>query len=130
MSGGNGSGADIFARTYRLPDGSVRPDYLVVEERSGTLVVPLTEANEVLLVRQYRPPVRDTLWELAAGALEPGDQEPQQRAAAELDQDTGYTAAVWHSLGTFHAAPTAQARRTTVSRARRAPYRRARSGSG
>jgi 8-oxo-dGTP pyrophosphatase MutT (NUDIX family) len=62
-------------------------------------------AAQQLLVRQYRAPVQDTLWELPAGALEPGDQEPQQRAAAELEQETGYTASVWHSLGTFHAAP-------------------------
>jgi 8-oxo-dGTP pyrophosphatase MutT (NUDIX family) len=97
--------ADIFARTYRLPEGTLRPDYLVVAERSGTLVVAVTEADEVLLVRQYRPPVESYLWELPAGALERGEADPQAGARTELEQETGYTAAAWHSLGTFHAAP-------------------------
>ena len=97
--------ADLFARTYRLPDGSLRPDYFVVDERGGTLVVAVTDADQVLLVRQYRAPVDMVLWELPAGALEPGDSNPRERARAELREETGYTAAEWHDLGTFHLAP-------------------------
>src|SRR5215207_1916677 len=97
--------ADLFARTYQLPDGSLRPDYFVVDERSGTLVFAVTDADQVLLVGQYRAPVNTFLWELPAGALEPDDTDPHERARAELLQETGYTASEWHDLGTFHAAP-------------------------
>jgi ADP-ribose pyrophosphatase len=97
--------ADVFATTYQLPDGSVRPNYLVVHERSGALVVAITDTNHLLLVGQYRAPVGKFLWELPAGALEGGDADPLERARAELLQETGFTATEWHDLGTFHAAP-------------------------
>ena len=97
--------ATVHANTYRLPDGSTRADYLVVDERSGTLVVAVTEGGEVLLVGQHRAPVGAFLWELPAGALEPGETDPEERARAELREETGYEAATWVSLGTFHAAP-------------------------
>ena len=97
--------ATVYADTYRLPDGSERPDYFVVDERSGTLVVAVTKRDEVLLVGQYRPAVEAFLWELPAGALEPGEADPQARAQAELREETGFVAAEWLALGTFHAAP-------------------------
>lgn len=97
--------ATLYANTYHLPDGSERADYFVVEERSGTLVVAVTEQDEVLLVGQYRAAVGAFLWELPAGALEPGESDPEDRARAELREETGYVAAEWHALGTFHAAP-------------------------
>jgi ADP-ribose pyrophosphatase len=97
--------ADVFATTYQLPDGSLRPNYLVVHERSGTLVVAITDTNHLLLVGQYRAPVNTFLWELPAGALEGGDANPLERASAELLEETGFTATEWHDLGTFHAAP-------------------------
>jgi len=102
---GHSPRADLFARTYRLPDGSLRPDYFVVDERSGTLVVAVTDRDEVVLVGQYRPAVEAFLWELPPGGLEPGENDPQERARAELLEETGYQATTWHALGAFHAVP-------------------------
>jgi 8-oxo-dGTP pyrophosphatase MutT (NUDIX family) len=97
--------ADVLVRTYRLPEGLIRDDYVVVDERSGVLVVAVNEAGEVLLVQQYRAPIGRQLWELPAGALEPEDEHPEARARKELEEETGHTADVWHSLGAFNAAP-------------------------
>jgi 8-oxo-dGTP pyrophosphatase MutT (NUDIX family) len=97
--------ADVSATTYQLPDGSIRSDYLVVKERSGTLVVAITDAEHLLLVGQYRAPVDTFLWELPAGAIEDSDADPLERARAELLEETGYTASEWHDLGVIHAAP-------------------------
>jgi len=97
--------ADVFARTYKLPDGTLRPDYIVVEERSGVLVMAVTTEGEVLLIRQYRAPVASILWELPAGAMEPGESDAEERARAELREETGHAAERWYALGAIHAAP-------------------------
>jgi len=68
-------------------------------------VIALNEAQEILLIRQYRRPVAAYLWELPAGLLDvPG--EPQVEAAKrELAEETGYAAASIEHLITFHPSP-------------------------
>ena len=102
---GSSPRATLYANTYRLPDGSTRPDYFVVEERGGTLVVAVTDQEELVLVGQYRAPVEAFAWELPAGALEPDESDPSVRARTELRQETGYEAREWHDAGVLFAAP-------------------------
>ena len=102
---GSSPRATLYANTYRLPDGSTRPDYFVVEERGGTLVVAVTDQEELVLVGQYRAPVEAFAWELPAGALEPDESDPGLRARTELRQETGYEAREWHDAGVVLAAP-------------------------
>ena len=73
---GSSPRATLYANTYRLRDGSTRPDYFVVEERGGTLVVAVTDQEVLVLVGQYRAPVEAFAWELPAGALEPDEPDP------------------------------------------------------
>ena len=102
---GSSPRATLYANTYRLPDGSTRSDYFVVDERGGALVVALTDADELVLVGQYRAPVGTFTWELPAGALEAGESDPGERARAELLEETGYAAREWHDAGHLLAAP-------------------------
>ena len=102
---GSSPRATLYANTYRLPDGSTRPDYFVVEERGGTLVVAVTDQQELVLVGQYRAPVETFAWELPAGALEPDESDPSLRARTELREETGYEAREWHDAGVLFAAP-------------------------
>lgn len=97
--------ATLYANTYRLPDGSTRPEYFVVDERGGTLVVAITDQEELLLVGQYRAPVEAFAWELPAGALEADESDPGSRARTELREETGYEAREWHDAGAVFAAP-------------------------
>ncbi len=56
------------------------------------------------MLRNYRFVIGETLWEVPAGTLEPG--EPIEHAAArELIEETGYVANRWRSLGYFYASP-------------------------
>jgi len=66
----------------------------VVHHPGGVVIVPLLDRNEtpeVLLVRQFRYPVRKEVWEFPAGTLEP-DEAPGQCARRELIEETGYQA--------------------------------------
>ena len=102
---GSSPRATLYANTYRLPDGSTRRDYFVVEERGGALVVAVTDREELVLVGQYRAPVEAFAWELPAGALEADESDPSVRARTELRQETDYEAREWHDAGVIVAAP-------------------------
>ncbi len=67
-------------------------------------MVPLTAANEVLLVRQYRHATGSWLLEVPAGKLDPGEA-PEQCAARELEEEAGYRAGELEPLGWIWTTP-------------------------
>lgn len=62
----------------------------VVEHPGGVCIVPVL-GDSVVLIRQYRIAVAQTILELPAGKLE-GDEEPSHRGHCELEEETGYRA--------------------------------------
>lgn len=54
-------------------------------------VVPFTEEGEVILIRQFRPPVNGYVIELPAGLCDPGETH-EDAARRELIEETGYSA--------------------------------------
>jgi ADP-ribose pyrophosphatase len=74
----------------RLPDGR-EVEREVVEHPGAAAVVPLTERDEVLMVRQYRYAVGQILLELPAGTLEPGEDP-----LATLFYSPGFLTEVMH----------------------------------
>jgi ADP-ribose pyrophosphatase len=87
----------------RLPDGTTATrEY--VRHSGAVAIVPVLDDGRLVLVRQYRYPLRSVLLEFPAGKLEPG--EPQLTCAIrELQEETGYTAAEWAYGGEIHNAP-------------------------
>ena len=63
----------------------------IVRHPGGSVVVPLCNGGDVILVRQYRYPHNKFILELPAGKLEPGE-DPLFAAQRELQEETGYTA--------------------------------------
>jgi len=89
----------ISVRTdsVRMVDGKVaQRDYVVHPGAVG--VVALDEADRVLLVRQYRHPVRWRLWELPAGLLDHPGENPLEAAKRELYEEAHQQAADWRVL--------------------------------
>ena len=62
-------------------------------------------AAEILLVRQYRHPVRADLWEVPAGLLDVAGEAPAVAAGRELAEETDYEAGTWHTLVDYYASP-------------------------
>lgn len=87
----------------RLPDGR-EVDREVVEHPGAAAVVPLTDREEVLMVRQYRYAVGQTLLELPAGTLEPSEA-PLACAVRELAEEIGVTAGRWDPLAVLFYSP-------------------------
>ena len=70
----------------------------VVEHPGSVAVVALDEHNRVVLVHQYRHPVRRGLAELPAGILDADGETARAAAARELAEEAGLAAASWHVL--------------------------------
>jgi ADP-ribose pyrophosphatase len=94
---------EVWLDTTVLPDGTaVRRDMIV--HPGAVVILPIVDADHVCLLKNHRFIVNETLWELPAGTLEPG--EPPARAAErELAEETGYTAGRWRKLLEAYASP-------------------------
>ncbi|MFT4193879.1 NUDIX domain-containing protein [Ottowia sp.] len=93
-----------FRDEVRLPDGgTARREYIV--HPGAVMVVPLLQtadgAPRLVLERQYRYPVRQTLIEFPAGKIDPGE-DTLACARRELLEETGYTACEWARAGVLH----------------------------
>ena len=88
----------------RLPDGSVKDPYYVLERPDAAIIFPITPEGEVVLVRQYRPPLDRLELGLPAGLVEDGE-EPEAAARRELSEETGFGGGEWEPLGSLASSP-------------------------
>ena len=75
-----------------------------VVEHSGGVVILALKDNKILTVKQYRYPIGTTSIELPAGKLEKGEN-PDFAAKRELEEETGFIAKNWISLGYIYTSP-------------------------
>lgn len=70
----------------------------------GAVVVPVKDDGKIILVKQFRYPLKTTLIELPAGKLDKGE-DPLVCATRELEEETGYKAKEIKKLGQIYTAP-------------------------
>jgi len=75
-----------------------------INHPGGAAVVPLLPDESVILIKQYRHCIGDTIWEIPAGRLEPGEN-PFDCAKRELEEEVGYKAAQVKKLTEIYSAP-------------------------
>ena len=102
------SSQEIFAgRVIRVTLDTVRLENdktstrEVVHHHGGACVLPLDDAGNVTLVRQFRYALGEELWELPAGKLEKGE-DPFEAAKRELGEECGLTADRYTDLGVIY----------------------------
>lgn len=90
----------------------------VVEMPGAVAVAVLNERNELLMLNQYRHPVRMNLWEVPAGLLDIDGEDPLHAAQRELAEEADLRAASWHSLTDYFSSPgaTSEAGRVYLAR--------------
>jgi 8-oxo-dGTP pyrophosphatase MutT (NUDIX family) len=93
-------------RFSRLPGGDPATFYRITAP-DWINVVPLTESDEVVFVRQYRFGTESFTLEIPGGMCDPGE-EPLTAAVRELREETGYTAGEMTPLGFVHPNPALQ----------------------
>jgi ADP-ribose pyrophosphatase len=76
----------------------------IIRHSGSAVMLAFDERKRILLVKQFRLPAEQYLWELPAGRLDPGESS-LDAARRELREETGYTAAIWKKLVTFWPSP-------------------------
>jgi ADP-ribose pyrophosphatase len=76
--------------TARLPDGSTGIREWI-RHPGASAVLPLFENGDVLLLKQFRYPVKQVFFEVPAGKLDPGET-PESTAVRELEEEAGLRA--------------------------------------
>ena len=76
----------------------------VVHHPGGVVVVAQKDVNTILMVKQYRYPIKEISFELPAGRLEKGEN-PDFAIKRELEEETGFVAGIWQSLGYIYTTP-------------------------
>lgn len=93
-----------FLRVYRdrvrCPDGHLAPREFL-RHPGAVMVIPLLADGRVVLERQYRYALGRSFVEFPAGKYE-RDESPLACGRRELLEETGYIAARWTLLGSFH----------------------------
>lgn len=99
----NGRIITVHNDTVTLVDGETAQRE-VVDHPGGVAVVGLTEDNEILLVRQFRYPYKETILEIPAGKLEK-DEDPREAGIREFKEECGAEADRFESLGEIYPTP-------------------------
>jgi ADP-ribose pyrophosphatase len=94
---------DFEVNRLRLPNKS-EGEWECVRHPGGALAVPVTAEGRLVLTRQYRFAALGRLLEFPAGTVEPGE-DPAETIRREIEEETGYRAHEWQSLGKFFLAP-------------------------
>jgi ADP-ribose pyrophosphatase len=98
-----GKRVDLVSIESEHPRGGVHHLELV-DHPGAAVILPLFDAETVVLIRNERSIVQQTLWELPAGTLEEGE-EPLACAERELVEETGYHAHTITPLFDFFSTP-------------------------
>ncbi len=92
----------VFKDSVELSTG--QKSFREVVKHSGGVVILAVREDKILLVKQFRYPLREVMFELPAGKLEAGE-DPFEAAKRELEEETGYCANKWTNLGYVYTSP-------------------------
>ena len=98
----NGRVVKLYKDKIELSTG--QESFREVVKHSGGVVILAKKEDKILLVKQFRYPMKEVLYELPAGKLEIGE-DPFEAAKRELEEETGYCANKWTDLGYVYTSP-------------------------
>jgi 8-oxo-dGTP pyrophosphatase MutT (NUDIX family) len=96
--------ATLRVDSCRMPDGTLIPDYYVLEYPDWVNAIAITQDNEIILVRQYRHAAGEVILELPGGCIEKGES-PEEAIRRELQEETGYQFTDIEFLSSLYANP-------------------------
>ncbi|MGE5396889.1 MAG: NUDIX domain-containing protein [Chitinophagales bacterium] len=89
--------------TVELPNGK-EATRECIEHPGAVAIVAIDREGSICLVRQYRYPTGEALWEIPAGKLGAGE-DPAECAKRELQEETGLIAAQWRKKYEYYTTP-------------------------
>jgi 8-oxo-dGDP phosphatase len=107
----------LLTDKVRMPDDELAERDVVIHP-GAVAVLALDDAGQVLLIRQYRHPVRRLLWEIPAGLRDVSGEPAWATARRELLEEAGYRARDWRVLADYYTSPGFSTERLRVFLAR------------
>ncbi|GAA1987218.1 NUDIX hydrolase [Microbacterium pumilum] len=94
---------DVRSDTVRYGDGEIVRQY--VDHPGASAIVAMDDDGKVLLIQQYRHPIRHRDWEIPAGLLDIAGESPLETAQRELMEEADLVAADWRPLVSIFTTP-------------------------
>lgn len=94
---------DVRSDTVRYGDGEIVRQY--VDHPGASAIVALDADERVLLIQQYRHPIRHRDWEIPAGLLDIAGESPLETAQRELMEEADLVASDWQPLVSVFTTP-------------------------
>ena len=94
---------DVRSDTVRYGCGEIVRQY--VDHPGAAAIVAVDQQDRVLLIQQYRHPIRHRDWEIPAGLLDIAGESPLETAKRELVEEADLTAADWEPLVSIFTTP-------------------------
>lgn len=95
---------ELEIRDYIDDNKELHEGIAVIHSKDAANVVPITNDNNILLVKQFRFGIEDYTLEVPGGLLEPNENRIKA-VQRELLEETGYTATNWKHLGSVYSNP-------------------------
>ena len=93
----------VSMESITLPRGE-RLEAEIIRHRGSVVLIPVTDSGEIVPVRQYRHAIGQSVWELPAGSLKPGE-DPRAAAVRECHEEIGLIPSAVERLGAFFPTP-------------------------
>jgi ADP-ribose pyrophosphatase len=88
---------ELVKENITLENGTTT-DVEFIEHPGAAAIVPFLDDHRILLLKQYRHALKQYIWEIPAGTLDPRE-DVLTCARRELIEETGYAADEWQKLG-------------------------------
>lgn len=94
---------DVRSDTVKYGDDEMTRQY--VEHPGAAAVVAIDDDGRVVLIQQYRQPIKERDWEIPAGLLDVAGEPPLETAKRELTEEVDLEAERWQHLVSVHTTP-------------------------
>lgn len=94
---------NVRSDTVRYGDGEMTRQY--VDHPGAAAVVAIDDEERVVLIQQYRHPIKERDWEIPAGLLDVAGEPPLDTAKRELTEEVDLEADRWQHLISMHTTP-------------------------
>ena len=95
---------DLSVRTIKLPNGETALRE-IVKHQPASAAIAVNDKQEMLLVEQWREPIKELTLEIPAGLIDDTDASPLDAMKRELNEEGGYRAEYWEKITEFYSSP-------------------------
>lgn len=103
---------DVVSESFDYRGQSLVRDF--IKHPGAVAILALNDRRQILMIRQYRHPVRKYLWEIPAGLLDVPGETLEAAAKRELIEETSHDATALEHLISFHPSPGGNSETITV----------------